>query len=199
MSSGEKKGWSDLKNLLPEDVCRVTGAEFDKTSDSYTLKSFGTDIHALLKDDVFTGDSPLSDIILQRLEYFSRLSTIWYLAGFKDIPQSGEFIKPVNLKGGELFFRGAHELPLDKLAERYSSDPEAFIKKGMELGGEKLDYGDTSIRLHPMPKFPVVLILWKADEEFPARFDLLLDSSCGLQLPIDIIWSICMLSLLIMI
>lgn len=197
MSSGEKKGWNDLRNLVPEDVCKVAGVDFDKGSETYRLRSFGTDIFASLKDETFSGDSDLSEIILQRFGYFSRLSTIWYLVNFKDVPLSGELIKPVNLKGGELFFRGSHLLPLDKLAERYSDDSEAFLKKGTELGGEELDYGDASIRLYPLPKFPVVLILWKADEEFPARFDLLLDSSCDLQLPLDIIWSIAMMSLLI--
>ncbi|MBI3593004.1 MAG: DUF3786 domain-containing protein, partial [Nitrospirae bacterium] len=45
---------------------------------------------------------------------------------------------------------------------------------------------------------PVALILWAADEEFPSRVDLLFDSTCELQLPLDIIWSIAMMSLLLM-
>jgi hypothetical protein len=198
MSSGEKKAWNDLRGLDPANVCRITGAGFDEVSGTYRFRSFGTDISAVPADETFTGDSPLSEIILNRFGYFSRLSFIWYLVGFKDVPQSGELIKPVNLKGGELFFRGSHLLPLDKLAERYSNDAEAFLKKGRELGAEILDHGDASIRLYPLPRFPVVLIHWVEDDEFPARLDLLFDSSAGLQLPLDIIWSIAMLSLLIM-
>jgi len=49
-----------------------------------------------------------------------------------------------------------------------------------------------------MPGFPVVLILWIQDDEFPARADLLLDAICPQQAPIDIIWSISMLSVLAM-
>ncbi len=49
-----------------------------------------------------------------------------------------------------------------------------------------------------MPKIPVTLILWLQDEEFPARADLLFDSSCELHVPIDIIWSIAMMSTLVM-
>jgi hypothetical protein len=49
-----------------------------------------------------------------------------------------------------------------------------------------------------MPRIPVTLILWLKDEEFHPRADLLLDSTCELQLPLDIIWSIAMMSVLVM-
>ncbi|MBI4826246.1 MAG: DUF3786 domain-containing protein [Nitrospirae bacterium] len=198
MSSGEKKGWDDLRGMSPEDVCRRAGVDFDNKSEAYHMRSFGTDITVFPKDEIFYGDSPLSEIILQRLGYFSRLSMISYLVNFKDIPLSGQLLKPLNLKGGDIFFRGSHLLPLDKLADRYGNDADAFVRRGEELGGERMGYGDASIKLYPLPKFPVILILWETDEEFPARFDLLLDSNSELQLPIDIIWSIAMMSLLIM-
>jgi hypothetical protein len=58
--------------------------------------------------------------------------------------------------------------------------------------------GDASIKLFPLPRIPVVLTLWLEDEEFPAGADLFFDSTCDLQLPTDIIWSIAMMSILIM-
>jgi len=54
------------------------------------------------------------------------------------------------------------------------------------------------LKLLPMPRVPVILILWLEDEEFPSRAELLLDSTCELQIPLDIIWSISMLSVLVM-
>jgi len=49
-----------------------------------------------------------------------------------------------------------------------------------------------------MPRIPVILVLWLADDEFQPRADLLLDSTCEIQLPLDIIWSMAMLSVLVM-
>src|SRR4030065_151174 len=95
-------------------------------------------------------------------------------------------------KGGDLFLRGSHILPLGRVARRYGNDKEAFIKRGKELCAEAVNYGDVSIKLLPMPRIPVTVILWLKDEEFPPRADLLLDSTCELQLPLDIIWSIAM-------
>ncbi len=89
-------------------------------------------------------------------------------------------------------------LPLNRLAQKYGNDGNGFIEKGKSLGGEIQNYGDASIRLLPFPGVPVVLSLWLSDEEFPARADLLLDSSCDLQLPPDIAWSVAMMSVLVM-
>lgn len=63
---------------------------------------------------------------------------------------------------------------------------------------KKQHYGDASIELFPFPRMPVTIILWEKDDEFPARADLVFDSTCEMQLPIDIIWSIAMLCVLVM-
>ena len=198
MSSGEKQCWETLAKLNPEEVCKSAQAVYDNASSFYTLKSFGMDIHISPREEKIFSHAPGSQVILERLAYFSRLAILRYLTDAKDIPLSEELIKPVNLKGGQLFFRGTHVLPCDAIAKKYGNTVEGFFTKGAELGGERLKYGDASIRLFPLPKIPVVLILWRADDEFPARLDLLFDSTCEIQLPIDIIWSIAMMSLLIM-
>lgn len=89
-------------------------------------------------------------------------------------------------------------LPLENLAKKYGETKEAFMQRGKELCAEAQNYGDASIRLSPMPRIPIILILWLQDDEFPPRADLLLDSTCGYQLPLDIIWSLAMLSVLVM-
>jgi hypothetical protein len=61
-----------------------------------------------------------------------------------------------------------------------------------------LSYGDAAVKLLPMPRIPVIFILWIGDDEFPPRADLLMDSTAPLHLPIDIIWSVAMLSTLVM-
>src|SRR4030042_1000673 len=88
--------------------------------------------------------------------------------------------------------------PEERIIKSLAPLGETIIKRGIELGEEVLNYGDASTKLLPMPRIPVTLILWLKDEEFPSRADLLLDSTCELQLPLDIIWSIAMMSVLVM-
>jgi hypothetical protein len=198
MSSGEKKGWDILANLEPDDVCKRSLADFDEQSGLYKLKSFGMDISIAPRDKNIFSHAPESEVLLKRLGYFSHLAILWYLISAKDISLSGHLIKPVNLKGGHLFFRGTHILPCDKVARKYSDNSKGFLTNGKNIGGEQLRYGDASVRLSPFPRVPVVLILWQKDEEFPERVDVLFDGTCEFQLPLDILWSTAMMSLLIM-
>jgi hypothetical protein len=198
MSSGEDKAWNILKDLDPAEVCRNSLAVFDPASGIYLMKSFGMDIYIDPAKQLIRSDAPEGDLLLEKLGYFSKLSILWYITTVRDIPLSGKLVQPVNLKGGQIFFRGTHVLPVDKLAMRYGSDKAGFVKRGMALGGEQAHYGDAAIKLFPFPRIPVVIILWMEDEEFPPRVDLLFDSSCEFHLALDILWSTAMKSLLIM-
>ncbi len=196
--SGVEKAWDILKDLDTKIVCKNASVKFDERNSCYILRSFCADFCINPQIRIIKSLTALGQKIIDRHNYFFIFSSLWYLIHAKDIPLTGRHIKPENLKGGDLFFRGTHTLPLDKLAEKFQNHKEAFLNKGKEFGGEILNYGDASLKLTPMPRIPVILILWAKDEEFPARADLLIDSSCEFQIPLDIIWSIAMLSVNIM-
>jgi hypothetical protein len=205
MSSGEEKAWEKLGSLNPFDVCKNAGVSYDNVYGNYILNLFGMDFSVSPQQKAIKNLSPVGidsqregDLLLKKYSYFFPLSALCYLINAKDIPLSGRLVKPVDLKGGGLFFRGTHVLPLDKIADKYGNDKSGFIKKGKSLNGRVLNYGDASVELAPMPRIPATLILWLSDDEFPARADLLLDSTCEQHVPLDIIWSIAMMSILVM-
>ena len=198
MLSGEAQACDILAGLAPEDVCCRAKATFDKLSGLYTLKSFLQDIFISPQDKRMFGNSPLSDFLLNKLGHYSRLSILYYLIGAKHMPLSGKLVKPGNMSGGQIYLRGTHVLPLDKLAKRYGSNIKGFLRRGRELGGERLGYGDASLRLFPFPRIPVVILIWKGDGEFSSRSALLFDGTCEVHLPPDIIWSTAMMSVLMM-
>ncbi|MBI5100895.1 MAG: DUF3786 domain-containing protein [Nitrospirae bacterium] len=198
MKTGEDKSWALLAEADPSVICRNAQATYDAASKTYTLRCFSADIKVHVAGTEISGSDQHGELLLTRLGYFSRLSILCYLNCSKDLPLSEKLINPVNLKGGLLFFRGSHVLPLDRLAEKYDKDPDGFINKGTELGGEAVKYGDAAIRFFPLPSIPVVLILWRGDDEFPPRADLLFDSTAERHLALDVLWSIAMMSVLIM-
>jgi hypothetical protein len=197
-SPGEKKAWEMLRRLDPAAVRGNAAVLFDQTLNQYVVRSFCWDfLIDPLKKSVRACDQS-GEGVLKRHGYFFMHSCLWYLVHAKDIPLTGKLIKPANLRGGELFFRGSHVLPLESLADKYSDNRKSFMSRGKELCAASVNFGDASLQLLPLPRIPVTLILWLHDEEFPARADLLFDSSCEMQVPIDILWSLAMLSLLVM-
>jgi hypothetical protein len=197
-STGEEKAWSILVTMSPEDVCKRALVSYDAPSGLYAVRSFGMEYHVSVQDQRISSLLSIGDILLTRLGDFFRLSLLWYLVDAKEIPFTGKLTKIEDIKDGLVFSKGSHTLPLGKLAAKYGINKEGFIKRGKDLGGETLDFGDASLMLLPFPRIPVTLVLWLADEEFPARADLMLDSSCDLHLATDMVWYIAMMSVLLM-
>lgn len=195
---GELKAWESVEALDPEDVCARAEVTYDKGAGLYGVRCYGADFSVAPGRREILGGSPLGRQLLDTKEYFFSLSILWYLACARDIPLSGRMVNPVHMKGGQMFARGTHVLPLDELALRYGDDREGFLKKGALFGGRPGGHGDVSVRLPAFPRVPVHIALWFGDDEFPPRADLMLDSTCELQVPTDVVWSIASMSVLLM-
>lgn len=195
--TGEDKAWEFLSRIDSEEVCRKACVGIEHNSRIYNLKSFGQVFSVNPEKREILSLNKEGEMFLGRLIYFFRLSVLWYLVKATDIKPSGELVKPANMTGGDIFFRGSHHLPLDAIAKKYAKDREGFIAKGIAMGGTEVNYGDTALELYPLPKIPVTLILWLEDEEWTSRVELLFDSTASLHLPIDILWSVAMMSVLI--
>ena len=83
----------------------------------------------------------------------------------------GPPLSPLVLTGAPMFFqkRGPHALPSAPLEARFGRDLPGFFQVGALLGAEKLNSGDAALAFQVFPKLPVEVILWEADEEFPAQ------------------------------
>ncbi len=196
---GEEKAWGIIKTLDPEDVCKRADISYDSGTDVYQLRSFGIRFYISPSKKEISTDSPKRDLFLSELKDLFRLSVLWYLVGAKDIPFTDRLIKPTDIKGGQRFSGGTYLLPLKEIEKKYGRDKEAFLKRGKEFGAELIEYGDVAIRLFPLPRIPVSILLWLEDDEFPARADLLFDSSCEFHIDVsDILWAIAVMSIKVM-
>jgi hypothetical protein len=196
---GEAKAWEMLAALRPLDVCSGCGAVYDEASRSYSMRSFGVDFTVSPGERSITSSDPRSKMFLERYKDFFRLALLWYMTSAKDIPATGRLIRPLDVKGGQRFFSGTHLLPLDRVEVRFGSDKMAFIERGLRFGAEIARMGDAAVRLYPLPRVPVTVILWLQDEEYPARATLFFDSTVDFQISLsDIVWSVAMLATLVM-
>ncbi|MGM0424428.1 MAG: DUF3786 domain-containing protein [Thermodesulfobacteriota bacterium] len=195
VQGGLEQAWSRLQTLDPEDVCRRCLAHYDSSKGEYSICSLGQQIQVQPEQRSISSNSKTGKILVQEFSQLFSLSVLWYLLQAKDADCTQRLVKPQDLPGGDMFARGSHVLPLDKLASRFGSEPGALSRIAEPLAGESLDLGDVALRLWPFPRLPAAIVLWAQDEEFPAQATLLLDSSANLHLPVDILWSTAMFSL----
>jgi hypothetical protein len=196
---GEAKAWETLAGLEPKYVCSGAHTDHDASTGLYSLTAFGIDFQVSPAMRTISSGDPRAALFLGRYKDFFRLALLWYMTSAKDIPATGRLIRPLDVKGGQRFFTGTHVLPLDRVQERYGRDKAGFLVQGMKFGAQITSLGDAAIRLYPLPRVPVTMILWLEDEEFPARATLFFDSTVDFQLLLsDIVWSVAMMATLVM-
>ncbi len=192
---GEKQAWDILTKLKPDDVEVMASVKFDNGSSSYFIECFGQDIRVSISDRDIYSNSDTGKLLIKKQSEYSRLSILWYLIKAQNIPLTGELIRPSDMAGGGIFLTGTHVLPLDKIAQRFGNNKEAFFKYGERLNATQLNYGDFSLEFFPLPRVKMVVIVWAGDEEFQANSSLLIDSSLISHMATDIVWSTAMMTL----
>lgn len=180
--------WEDLLREDHEDVCRRSGAQFDDATGSYLL-DFLRERYRISPDsreiEPDTGPIPSGSPSIDL-----QVILLTYLMSAREIPLADRLVAVGSLKGGKCFFQGPHSFPLDPLIEQYGHDSKAFLDRGLSLGATQENYGDVSIRFPALPRVPVVMVLWGADEEFPPRLSVVFDASVDQHLPLDAIYGL---------
>jgi hypothetical protein len=180
--------WENLIQADPTEVCRRSGAQFDKATGSYLLdflqERYRIEPSSRLIEQV-AGPIPAGgpSIDLQVI-------LLTYLLSAQELPLADKLVAVGSLKGGKCFFQGPHSFPLDPLIEQYGRDPQGFLDRGLSLGAVQEVYGDVSLRLAALPRVPVVMVLWGADEEFPPRLSVVFDASVDQHLPLDALYGL---------
>ena len=102
----------------------------------------------------------------------------------------GPGISPLELPGGATFFRGHHGLPGGPLEERFGRDAAGFLAAGKKLHGETRPDGDAAVALEVFPGLVVEIILWLADDEFPAQVSFTVPAHLDRFWSLDAVWGL---------
>lgn len=180
--------WERLSQLDPADVCRRSRAQFDEATSSYLL-DFLQERYRIEPSSLAI--EPISGHLSKEdLSIDLKVILITYLLNAQEMPLVDKLVAGSSLTGGKNFFQGSHQFPLDPLLERYGRDIEGFLDRGIFLGAVQERYGDVGLRFEALPRVPVTMVLWEADEEFPARLSVLFDASIEQHLPLDAIYGL---------
>ena len=155
--------WQELTQLAPEEVTRRTGAAL---GEGVFYLPF---LNRVLKVDL-ARRSLAAEGESRDLSFRICLTALLYLCRV-DPHTLGPLVSPLELTGGATFFpeRGPHAVPNRPLEERFGHDLPGFLKAGDCLGATPVSAGDAALAFQVFPGVTVEVILWLADEEFPAQ------------------------------
>jgi hypothetical protein len=174
--------WRELQQADPEEVTARTGANY--AEGHYSLSFFNQNL--IIDPSRTSGQiygvegDPGFRVCLTALLYLLHL----------DPARLGPATSPLELTGGATFFRGHHGIPHSSLEDRFGTDPEAFRAAGASLGTEPLAAGDAALACSVFPGLLVEVILWTADEEFPAQVSFTVPSHLEEFWHLDAVWGL---------
>ncbi len=173
--------WDRLAEADPLEVAARAAVPFDAQDRLYRVSFLGTDHQ--VDPEARTVTCPSGDA-----GFAATLICVQYLLTARDEPLAGEWVNPVSLPHGEFFFRGPHELPTGKIEAAFGTQPQRFQAAAEAIGGKPLDMADAAAEFRALPRISTAVTLWIADDEFPARAQMLVDKHAGHQLPLDALW-----------
>jgi hypothetical protein len=176
--------WERLAAAPSEDATARAVAAYEAATRTYGVPVLNGELRVVLPEKRVLGpDGPAG--------FEATLVALQYLLSAREEPLAGEWVDPRSLSYGDFFFRAPHELPTAKLEEAFGGSVDAFRSSAEALGGRALDMGDAAYELRVLPRVPIAAVLWRADDEFPARAQFLFDRTADRQLPLDALWVLC--------
>jgi hypothetical protein len=112
-----------------------------------------------------------------------------YLRADGPASPAGEWVAYREIPGAGFYFSAFVKRAVDPLKNRFGRNPGAFVAAAGRLDGRPVEPGDAGFEFTVLPHVTLRLILYTADEEFPAEANILFERRIGSLLPPeDIAW-----------
>ena len=175
--------WEQLQKLDHAETVQRAKCKYLSDKECYIIELLNTEYVVELSDRKIYSCPEDSD--QKPASFIEELCILAYLINSKEIPLANKLVKGETLPGGQFFFRGVHKLPIEKLEKAFGEYPKALLEVSEQFNAQKCEFGDASISLNILPRFPLTLVIWRGDEEFEARASILFDQTSASHIPLD--------------
>jgi hypothetical protein len=101
-------------------------------------------------------------------------------------PLTGQWISFAELPDGRMYNLAFQGYTGNELVKEFGLDVEALKLACEKSGGVSTPVGDAAYIFYVLPRFPMLVIYWCGDEDFPSSCKVLFDSSASHYLPTDV-------------
>lgn len=181
--NGVEKLWNDLNSLNGDEVAERTAALY--RGGVYTVPFLDRELTVDPESRrVTVSGTSRGDVLLSNHVTLAILSFL--VSGELRTPV-GTWINEKQLPGGSLFFQGPHKMPVAPVIDKFGKASSAFIERGLALGGQKTEFGDSSVEFTVLPGLQMCIVLWEEDDEFPAECTVMFDRSFKGMFALDVV------------
>ena len=115
----------------------------------------------------------------------TQILLLHYLLTADGTPVAARWIAFRNLPGGLGYDAAFQNRASRRLSHAFGRDRASFEAAARALGGERLSFGDTSFLFRVLPRVWLSVVLYLADDEFPANANVLFDAVVDRYLPTE--------------
>jgi len=153
-----EKAWSELKDLTKEN--------------SFSVK-FLTDEYSV---DIANREILSLSCNVKAKDYYSILILHYLVKKLKKfLPLTGEWISFQELEGGQGYYPAFKKRAIEPILRKYGTHPESLLELIERFSAKSIQIGDAGIVLEAFENVPVLITLWKGDEEFGPESNILFD------------------------
>lgn len=179
--------WKVLRTANPETICANAQVQFSGETGAYRFVFLNGSYLCHPEREAIESSE---DALCPAEDFNFYLSILHYLLEAQPVATKGTWVSEKEIPGGELFFRGYHRIPVDPLKDLFGNRPDLFAAVAQKVGAVPVDMGDLAFAFQILPRIPMVLVLWKGDEEFDPELKVLFDETIHRHLHnLDTIWA----------
>jgi Domain of unknown function (DUF3786) len=184
--------YQNARNLAVESLCRQPLAEILKRS-GYQAKESDS-LHIPFLDRTYAVSYPdfrFSDTAdsAKSVPLQEQVLILHYLSAASPSRPAGRWIAYREIPGAAFYFSAFVKRAIDPLKKVFGNDTGALKKAVARLNGQPIAAGDAGFEFQALPRVPLQIILWEADEEFGAEGNILFDQNVGeILTPEDVAW-----------
>ncbi|MGB9886119.1 MAG: DUF3786 domain-containing protein [Moorellales bacterium] len=157
----------------PYSMAAASGAEYDAQSGRFVLRYYRWRYWVEFPGAAIVPAEAEAEV----LGLSDQVIILRYLVSALGTPPGGRWVSFMELPGGPLHQAPFRVEAVEPLAQEFGRSPRRFLAAGLALGGTVGSMGDASIILPVLPRLSLAVVLWVADEEFPANANLLFEAS----------------------
>jgi len=159
------------------------GFEADAEGERFLVRFLGADITVGYPGFDFRPDTRLPPHVQALLVY--------YLATSDGSYPTGAWHSFASLPDGQFYWRAFQGYTGDALSRRVGERSTGLAEAIASIGGRPLSVEELSTNadrawvVPALPRVPIAILWWDADDEFPSRAEMLFDATAPNHLPID--------------